>query len=238
MKRNDAFEYSGPRGPLRRFGLPIGLGLIAVVAIVLLIKTVASAGGGGAPARHEDFVTIRAVPTPPPVVTPPPKIEPQQQVQKQEMMEQAPITEDEPKPADTSHDEPPAALGTNITGSGGPDYGLAHGGNGGLIGGGGGNGRGRGEGPYAAYGRKLQRSILEALQKDPRTRSASFNLTNLRLFPDDFGRISKVNLGSSTGDPARDQAIREILKSLELPEPPAGIPKPIHLRVIVRRPNA
>jgi hypothetical protein len=235
MKHNDAFEYSEPRGPLRRFGLPIGLGLIAIVAIVMLIKMLASAGGG-LPARHEDIVTIRPVP-PPQQPTPPPVQQPQQQVQKQEMMDQAPIADEEPKPADTPHDEPPAALGTNITGSGGPDYGLAHGGNGGMIGGGGGNGSGRGEGPYAAYGRKLQRSIVEALQKDPRTRSASFNLTNLRLFPDDFGRIAKVNLGSSTGDPTRDEAIREILKSLQLPEPPAGIPKPIHLRVVVRRPN-
>ncbi len=236
MKRNDAFEYSEPRGPLRRFGLPIGLGLIGVVALGLVIKMLSSASGNG-PMRHEEMVMLRPLPPPPQVTPPPPAPQPQQTTpQKQEMMEQAPISEEEQKPAETPHEEASAPLGTNLAGTGGPDYGLAHGGNGGMIGGTG-NGSGRSEGPYAAYGRKLQHSILEALQRDPRTRSTSFNLTNVRIFPDDFGRISKVNLGASTGDPERDAAVREILKSLQLPEPPAGIPKPIHLRVIVRRPN-
>jgi hypothetical protein len=56
---------------------------------------------------------------------------------------------------------------------------------------------------------------------------------------DNTGRITKVGLSKSTGDPAVDAAIKnEALADISLSEPPpAGMPMPIVMHFSAKRPN-
>jgi TonB family protein len=59
----------------------------------------------------------------------------------------------------------------------------------------------------------------------------------LRIWADDAGRISRVQLVKSTGHPDLDEAIRSIV-GLRLREPPPhDIPMPMVARFIARRPG-
>jgi TonB family protein len=61
----------------------------------------------------------------------------------------------------------------------------------------------------------------------------------VRVWADSTGRITKVSLGQSTGDPVLDAAIKgEVLSDVVLSEPPPpGMPMPIVMRFNARRPN-
>lgn len=154
------------------------------------------------------------------------------------MIEQAPVVAEEPRPAPPAPaDEPPPDLGTNIRGDGPADgFGLS-----GQPGAGGGAGRGIGGGGGGAssrwgwYASKVQRSIGDALRRNPRTREALLN-HKVRVWPDRTGRIARAKLESSTGDAALDAAITAALSGIQLGEaPPADMPSPILLRISARR---
>jgi hypothetical protein len=61
----------------------------------------------------------------------------------------------------------------------------------------------------------------------------------VQIWPDKAGRIVRVQLTGSTGDPTIDRAItNEVLSGLQLQEPPpAEMPVPIVLRLTARRPD-
>jgi hypothetical protein len=61
----------------------------------------------------------------------------------------------------------------------------------------------------------------------------------VRVWPDSSGKIARVQVTGTTGDSALDNAIRnEVLSGLNLNEaPPEGMPVPIVLRLVARRPN-
>ena len=134
------------------------------------------------------------------------------------------------KPADKPADEP---LGTALGGGDGSGLGLGGGGGGGMIGG---SGR-KGGSKWGWYAGQVQNRISEALRSNKVTRKASAAIV-VRIWPDASGRISKVTLGSSTGDPAVDDAIKnQVLIGLVLNEPPpADMPMPINLRITARKP--
>lgn len=150
------------------------------------------------------------------------------------MVEQQPVQDEKkdeaPKPKDA-----PAPLGTGITGpGGGADLGLGSG-----LGGGGGYGNGGGGGSkYGWYASQVQSRVADALRNNPRTRSASMNIV-IRVWPDSSGRITKVRLGGTTGDPALDATLQnDILTGLQLDDPPpSDMPMPIVMRVSARRPQ-
>ena len=133
------------------------------------------------------------------------------------------------KPADKPADEP---LGTALGGGDGTGLGLGGGGGGGgMIG-----GRGsKGGSKWGWYAGAVSNRVMEALKGNKITRKAKAVIT-VRIWPDSTGRINKVTLGSSTGDPAVDDAIKnQVLTGLVLNEPPpADMPMPINLRITAR----
>jgi TonB family protein len=112
-------------------------------------------------------------------------------------------------------------------------------GNGGGMGSGfGGNGNGRSS-KYGFYAGQVQARVADVLRTNKKTRSAVMNNVTVRIWADATGRITKVTLGHSTGDPALDNTIRnEAFSDITLPDaPPEGMPMPIVMKFNARRPN-
>ena len=152
------------------------------------------------------------------------------------MVEQTPINEPEAKPEPKA--EAPPDLGTNIKGDGPSDgFGL-NGSNGSGRLGGQANGRGSGS-RWGWYAGQVQTRIADALRNNRKTRTASISSLQIRIWPDNTGRVTRAQLVASTGDASVDEAIKsEVLNGLQLQEPPpVGMPTPIVLRMSARRPN-
>jgi len=228
MRDSDQFGYEEKRGFMGRFGFAFGILGVALVMVALFSQ--AFSGHHDAPLlRKQDVVMVKTVTPPPPPPPPPP-----QTVQKQEMMEQTPL-DNEVKPEEAPVDQAPVG-GTNIQGNGPPDaFGLSGHGNGFLQGGRGGNSGGSRFGWYAS---EVIASVGEALRQNPHTRDASFNV-RVRIWSDVTGRITRAKLAESTGDKLVDNAIStEVLTGFQLKEPPPdGMPMPIVMRLVARRPN-
>ena len=228
MSDHDQFEYSEKRTFLGKYGFVIGIGILAVVGVTLVSKMF-TGHSRPAPAKPVEMVMIKAPLPPPPPPPPPPENQP-----KEEMMEQSPVDAAEAKPVDDPSPSP--AIGTNITGNG-PADGFGLGANGkGMMGGG--NRGGAAGSRFGWYANQVTKSISDALSQNPRTRSASFNI-KVRIWSDAGGRITRAKLAELTGDPVVDDAIRhEVLDGFQLKEPPPdGMPMPIVMRLIARRPN-
>ncbi len=77
---------------------------------------------------------------------------------------------------------------------------------------------------------------MRALGQNPKTRSAVLQV-EVRLWADSVGRITRVVLASSTGDPDLDRIIRaEVIGGIVLREPPPkDMPMPMVLRFTERR---
>ena len=65
------------------------------------------------------------------------------------------------------------------------------------------------------------------------------NDVTVRIWADSSGRITKVSLAHSTGDPSLDNTIKnEAFADLTLPDaPPEGMPMPIVMKFNAHRPN-
>ena len=121
-----------------------------------------------------------------------------------------------------------------MTGPGSDGFGLGAGGRGGLAGGGG-NGRVRSR--FGWYAAEVQRTIQEALGRNRLTSRAQFE-NKVRIWTDMTGRVTRVKLEGSTGDPAVDRAIGEALAGLQLQDPPPkDMPMPIVMRLAAHRPG-
>jgi outer membrane biosynthesis protein TonB len=209
--------------------------VLGVVGWVVFGKPLGSSG----PVRKAQEQQVVKIVLPPPPPPPPPKATPPPPPPKEDKRpEQAPLAAPDkpvaqPKPAA----KPPEGLGTNIKGAGPGLAGLSGGGGNGMIGGTG-SGPGGGGSPWSGYAGKVQARIAEALRANARTRSASLNI-QVRVWPDSSGKIARVQVTGTTGDSALDNAIRnEVLSGLNLNEaPPEGMPVPIVLRLVARRPN-
>ena len=150
------------------------------------------------------------------------------------MIEQTPVDQEE-KPEEAKTQEAPA-IGTNVKGDGGPDAFGLHGN--------GGNGLGRslGDASRAArskwgwYASQVQSRVADAMRANRKTRVASINGAQVRVWSDPTGRIIRSQLSTPTGDAGVDDAIRnEVLNGLQLQEPPPkGMPMPIILRLNAR----
>jgi len=218
----------------RHAGL-IFLGIILIVSPAIFFAARKMMGQHQSSSRQEE-VMVRLPPPPPPPkprATPTPEQQPTPE-QEQKMVEQ-PQEQDVKRP-DPPKAAAPAPLGTSITGpGGGPDFGLGSGlgGGGGYGGGGGGNGS-----KYGWYASELQKRVLDVLRNNPRTRRATMNVV-VRIWPDSTGRVTKVHVSGSTGDPALDASLQnDILAGMQLDEaPPADMPMPIVIRLSARRPN-
>ena len=106
---------------------------------------------------------------------------------------------------------------------------------GGGFGGGGSGGHGSKFGYYAG---QLKSRIIDAMRSNKKTRSAVMDV-QVRVWLDETGRVSKVSLSKSTGDPTVDDAIRsEVLSDISMSEPPPqGMPMPIVMHFSAKRPG-
>jgi periplasmic protein TonB len=222
----------------RGHGAAIAAGLAAVAVIVLAV--IVFRNSDNEPIRKVPQVTMVTLQPPPPPPPPPP---PQQQPQPK-MIEQPTIKEPEvkqEKPVEKLKEAPPKPVEAPPTGPLGLDakaegpgdaFNLAGnpGGNG-LLGGGGGS-------RWGWYASMVQTQIEEALRDNKKTRNSSAAL-EVRLWSDAEGRVTRVQLVNSTGNPSVDDAIKnEVLAGLKLRQPPpSDMPMPIVARITERRPS-
>ncbi|MEI6323427.1 MAG: TonB family protein, partial [bacterium] len=128
----------------------------------------------------------------------------------------------------------PAPLSTSIKGDDASGLAAGNGGGGGTGFGGKGGGGGT---KYGYYAGQVQARVAEVLRTHKKTRSAVMNV-QVRIWADATGKITKVSLGQSSGDPALDAAIKnEVFSDINLQEPPQGMPMPIVMKFNARRPN-
>jgi TonB family protein len=217
-------------------------GAVAIAVVVVgagIIAAVMISGDDAPQPKQVRELTVNVI-LPPPPPPPPPQ---EQKVVEQQMIEQPKMVEpelkqdkplDEPKP-DTPKDDapPPGPLALDAKGEGpGDSFGLGGkpGGHG-LFGGGGGGSR------WGWYASMVQAQIESALRANAKTRNAVMEV-RIRLWADGSGRVTRVQLVSSTGDAELDGALREGLQNLALREaPPSDMPMPIMTRITSRRPT-
>jgi protein TonB len=187
------------------------------------------------PRQIRELTMVNIVPPPPP---PPPmpeqKMLEQPKMAEQEFKEDKPLEKPKDKPVkDAKNAEPPGPLSLDAKPVGPGD--LFN-----LGGKPGGNpyGRGGGGSRWGWYASIVQAQIESALRSNPRTRNAVMQV-QIRLWADGSGRVSKIQLVSSTGDAELDTIIRnDVLGSLMLREPPPkDMPMPMVTRVTARRPS-
>lgn len=239
MDRRDETDddSGGPSG--RRIALMAGSGALVVGLLVAGVFALLS-GDKEPPRKVHELTIVNIVPLPPPPPPPPPEQKPEQKMieqtpVKQEIIEEKPVDIPKEAPPDSSNDPLPGPLGLDEAGKGPGDL-LSRPGGRGLIGGGGGGGGGSSR--WGWYASIVQTQIEAALRSNERTRHAVMRI-QVRLWPDATGRISRVQLVSSTGNAELDAVIRDqVLGSLTLREPPPkDMPMPIITRVTALSPS-
>jgi protein TonB len=229
---------------LRRYVPGVGLGLVFAILAAFTIRWVSANRGAAAPRKGPTINMVRLTPpTPPPKATPPPRA-PEPAIQPK-VVEQAPIHRVELKPEDVPppdaprppSDAPPGGgrLAMAAEGDGpGDAFNLVGnpGGRGLLSGGGLGDGTGEIGGDERRFGwyyTQIKLGIEEVFRKQKKLSMASTRV-ELRVWVDGEGRVSRVQLIRSTGDPEVDQALQSVA-GLKLKEPP---PPGIHMPMVAR----
>jgi hypothetical protein len=208
----------------------IGVVALLAVGVFYFLGTAKHSTTTRAP---EKMVVVSLPPPLPPPPPPPPKKEPPPPKQEQKM-EKETAAEEKPKEEAPKAPEPPKeTLGTGVKGNGPGIAGLGASGNGGGFGGPKGGGGGS---KYGYYAGMVQSKVTQALQSNSRTRVATMEIV-VRIWPDSTGRITRAELGATTGDSKLDAAIRnEVLTNLQLSAPPPpGMPLPIVMRLTARK---
>jgi TonB family protein len=210
-------------GWARRLGR-IALGLLLVGGLGVAVYFM-FAGMSGTE-RHAIQTVTRITLPPPPPPTPPPPPPPPEKVVETPKIQEPKIADKKPDKAPPKSAQPPASPLTAEAGAGANPYGLAVGnGSGNVIGGG-----GDGNASYTSYGRIVSVDVQSALRRDEKLHFAKFT-AELRIWLDVTGKVTRVQLTSSSGDPAIDDAVTRSLSGLSMGEPPPrDMPQPIRLR--------
>lgn len=222
---------------VRQHGAAIGAGAGAVILLVAGVMLFIF-GDETPPPRRVEFTIVNIVPPPPP---PPPPPQPEKPPEP-EMIEQQPIVEPEIKEeakVEEPKEAPPIDTDAPPPGPLGPGSDLPVGpGNSPFAPGGGGGGGGGGGSRWGWYAAIVQQQMEAALRAHPKTRN-SIARVQVRLWADKSGRISRIQLVSSTGDPEVDAAINnEAFAGITLREPPpSDMPMPVITRITLRRPG-
>lgn len=230
-----AKEGKGERNSLLRYG-----GALAVIAILFGGVVFFFVGHDGMPPPHQVRETIKIVnvvpppPPPPPPMIEQPKIIDQPKMIDQEIEREKPADKPKDEPVkDAKNDEPPGPLSLDAKAVGPGDlFNLGSKPGGSPYGGGGGGSR------WGWYASIVQSQIEAALRANGKTRNATMQV-EIRLWADGSGRVSRIQLVSSTGDAELDAAIRnDVLGNLTLREPPPkDMPMPMLTRVTAHRPS-
>jgi protein TonB len=224
-----------PRSKLLTRLLLAGIALLALVAIVYVVKGLLSDTG----AKKKKTVHQIAILKPPPP-PPPPKVEPKPPEIKKEQ-----VKIDQPKPQDTPQEKAPPVsetlkMDTPGTGPGdgfgiqagqGKDITTIGGGGGGTGGVGGGSNRAQ----YALYVNLMKRHFDDELAKNRKLRSSDYRvIVSVWLGRD--GRVQRYELAGSSGNVDTDELLKSTLSAMApLPEPPPeAMPQPVRLRITAR----
>ena len=227
-------KYSDTRSPRSKWLsrlLIAGVALLALVAIIYVVKSLLT--DTGAKKRKTVHSIALLKPPPPP---PPPKVEPKPPEMKKEE-----VKIEQPKPQDQQPDKQPPAgenLKIDAAGSGpGDGFGLEAGKGrdittigGGTSGVGGGN-----RAQYAFYTNLMKRHFDEELAKNRKLRLSDYRVV-VTVWLGRDGRIQKYELGGSSGNADTDELLKTTLSAMSaLPEPPPEtMPQPIRLRITAR----
>jgi len=85
---------------------------------------------------------------------------------------------------------------------------------------------------FADYAAALQKMVTAALCRRDDTRPTHYRMV-IRLWLNPAGAVTRVELGSSTGDPGLDLAIGDALRHIDIEMPaPAGLPQPVKLAIM------
>jgi protein TonB len=146
------------------------------------------------------------------------------------------IKEKIPPPPEAKSDAPPPESQLRLEGAGTPGgtLDLAGGGKGSEFNIGRPAGEGDGRRGFAFYTNQLQAQLQDELNRKDKLRGAEYSAT-LALWIGADGRVQKVELTGTTGDPQTDALLREtITGSTRLKSPPDNMPQPVRLRVTAR----
>lgn len=176
--------------------------------------------------RHTVQTVARITLPPPPPPPPPPKIQEPEKVVETPKIREPKVADKKPDKAPDKPKQPPNSPLTAEAGTGANPYGLAVGdGSGNVIGGG-----GEAKAAYMSYGRIVSGDVQAALRRDDKLHFAKF-AAELRIWLDAGGKVTRVQLTASSGDPAIDSEVTRSLEGLDLREPPPkDMPQPIRLR--------
>lgn len=229
-------ERDERRRPVVRYGA------VLVVVVLVLGGTVYVFLGHDdlPPPRQVRELTIVNVVPPPPPPPPPPQQMPEQKMIEQpkmadpEFKEEKPLERPKDEPAKEANAEPPGPLSLDAKPAGPGDLFNLGGKPGGNPFGGGGGGGSR----WGWYATIVQSQIEAALRAHPKTRNAVMQV-QIRLWADSTGRVSRIQLVSTTGDAELDAVIRDtVLAGMTLRQPPpTDMPMPIVVKVTERRPT-
>jgi TonB family protein len=223
-------------------------GVVLVVLAGLGIRWIAATSNEPPPRKTMQYAVVNLQPPPPRAPPPPPppvqpKVEEEPENRRVDL-DPKDVVQDAPPPEPSAPAAGPLALAADGDGPG-DAFNLAGnpGGRGLLTGGGLGDGTGSGLGggggtgnKYGWYYAKVAADLEEAFRKHKRMSSAATRV-ELRVWTDPAGRISRVQLIRSTGDPELDAAIQSVV-GLRLREPPPrDIPMPMIARLTARRPE-
>lgn len=240
---------------LRTYIPGAGLGLAFVVLVAFGIRWVAANREAPAPRKAMQFSLVHVAPPPPapkPVATPPPPaVQPK-------VVEQAPVNRVELKPIDLTapqdaprppSDSPPGGGRLSLAAEGdgpGDAFNLVGnpGGRGLLSGGGLGEGTGAGQGEigddgarrFGWYYAQIASQIEDVFRSQKKLSAASARV-ELRIWADEGGRVSRVQLIRSTGSAELDEALHSVVGLKLRSPPPEGIPMPMIARFTARRPQ-
>jgi len=189
--------------------------IVALVLFSMLVNTSVQPSVKEAPPPIQ--IQIQRPKPPPPPPPPPPKIQQMKQITPQKLPTPVPkpLMQSPPKAAPPKAGPPP--LGTSIhNNTGDAGFGaLANGGGDGVLGG---SGDGGGGGSYEG---SVISAIQQALQENPKTRTASGTLkVSLKISPG--GKIIGVTIEVPSGNTGYDEAVQTELPGLQLPLPQDG----------------
>jgi len=234
---------------LRANGLSVAAGLALVGILAVGVRFIASNRDGPPPRKVMQYTLVNVQPQvqpkpPPPLPVPQPKVQEEPETERVVIRSTDIPPPNAPPPTPGGPAAGPLALATEGTGPGDQFNLVGNPGGRGLLSGGGlgdgTGGEGLGGGSLAArygwYYARIASEIEEAFRRQKVLNSASTRV-ELRVWADPSGRITRVELVRSTGDPRLDEAIHSVV-GLRLKEPPPpDIPMPMVARLTARRPG-
>src|SRR5499427_5003755 len=216
------FEYRTASRARERLRTVVALSVTALV-LGLLAYGARALISEAPPKRHQvQQISLVRPPVPPP---PPPQEERPKEEVKQEIKQ--------PEPKDDSP-PPDVPLGLDAKGtSGGDNFGLAGRPGGREITSLGDKGTGDGRG-FLFYANQLQAQLQDELNQQKKLRGSDYRAT-VAVWIGADGRVQRVDLTGSTGDPDTDKLLRTaIAEARRLKAPPENMPQPVRLRITSR----